>query len=694
MVDKTGTDNNDILGGTSGFDILSGLGGDDLLLGNGGDDSLFGGDGTDTLSGGSGMDTLFGGAGNDILEGGTGDDTYYVTEAGDQVVESSTGGNSDIVFTNLSVYTLAANVEDLTYYGGANARMSGNVLDNDITTGNGNDTLYGGDGDDKLYAGGGNDLLYGGKGTEYLFGGAGTDTIYGGEGDDYYYLTTFSADRNDQVYEYAGGGIDTVYTAGRGYANSTGAAGETHYFILGDQIEKLVGSGDFAFLLTGNALDNTIFGSGRADTLDGGAGADTLKGGAGSDTYYLDNAGDVIEGEATGIKDSDLARVSGMGSWTITLGIERVEIGSGVSEIIGNAENNDVRGTAAAETIFGNDGNDLLFGMGGADSLVGGLGNDTLKGADGAIGATLEGGAGDDLYWVLSTADVVKESADAGYDNAIVLVDWTMAANVETADVWVDTGLAVMGNALGNYIGGGGGDDTLSGGGGNDTISGGMGDDSLQGGAGADSLTGGTGADVMRGGAGNDSYTVEDDTDTVIEGANAGIDSVVSFVDYVLTANVEKLQLVGVAVSGTGNGLANTLIGSSLSNVLNGGAGDDTLTGGSGADLLSGGTGNDRFVFANFDSGVDDGSRDVIIDFVRGDDRIDLRQIDAVADTAADDAFTFIRGNAFTSHAGEMRFEAISGGVKVMMDMDGDGQADMAIDVMGVTNLWGSDFLL
>lgn len=694
MVEKIGTSGNDFLGGTTDSDTLNGLDGDDLLIGNAGDDLLYGGKGNDTLSGGSGMDSLYGGEGSDVMEGGSNDDAYWVTDAGDQVVEAANGGASDIVFTSLSVYTLTAYVEDLTYYGGGSARMTGNLMDNDITTGNGADTLYGGDGHDKLYSGAGNDLLYGGKGEDYFFGGSGNDTIYGGEGDDYYILGNFLDGKNDQVNESAGGGIDNITTAGRGYANSTGAAGETHYFTLGAEIENLYTGFDFAFLLTGNALNNVISGAGRADTLDGGAGADTLRGNAGSDTYYLDNAGDQIAGEATGIKDNDLARVSGMGSWTVTLGIERVEIGSGVTEIIGNAENNDIRGTAAAETLLGMDGNDVLFGNGGADSLVGGQGNDTLKGAAGAVGAVMEGGDGDDLYWILSAADLVKEDAGGGYDNAIVYTDWVMAANVESADVWVDTGLMVTGNATGNYIGGAGGNDSLLGSGGNDSLYGGMGDDSLVGGSGADQMTGGTGADTMRGGSGNDSYTVEDATDRVIEQESAGTDSVVSFVDLVLSANVENLQLVGAAVSGTGNKLANVITGSSLDNILDGGSGNDTLKGGAGADQLTGGTGSDRFVFALTDTGLADGTRDVVMDFVRGEDKLDLRQMDAVLATPDDEAFVFIKQAAFTGTAGEMRYEAIAGGVKVLMDVTGDGAADMAFDVMSITALFTTDFLL
>lgn len=693
MVTKTGTSGNDIIGGTSDYDYLYGGAGNDILLGNDAWDELYGGLDSDTMSGGSGDDLLDGGKGADVMEGGSGSDVYWVDDAGDKVIENLNAGD-DLVNTTLSTYTLTANVEDLTYKGTANARMTGNALDNWIITGNGLDTIYGGDGHDRIEAGSGNDIVYGGKGMDTIFGQGGNDTLYGDGDDDTYYLGTFAEGRYDQLIELAGGGNDTVITAGRGYANSTGALGETHYFTLDANVENVTVSGDYVYLLTGNASNNRIIGANRADTLDGGAGADTLGGGGGSDTYILDNAGDTIQYEAVGKVDYDTARVSGMGSWTIAEGIERVEIGAGVSQIIGNAEANEVYGTAAAETILGNDGNDVLFGLGGTDSLVGGMGNDTLKGS--AEGTTMEGGQGDDLYWVTSALDVVKEDAGGGYDNAIVFMNWTMAANVETADVWLDAGLAVMGNAIGNYIGGAGGDDTLSGAGGNDTLIGGVGDDELNGGAGADLLNGGAGADVLSGGAGGDTYVIKDAADTVIEAAGGGNDVVQAYVDHVLAANVERLELMETAVSGTGNDLANTLTGNALANVLNGMGGADTLIGAEGADSLTGGSGADRFVFRLGDSGVDGdpGSRDVVMDFVHGEDRLDLRQIDANIATMADEAFSFIGTGAFSGASGQLRYEAFAGGVTVLADLDGDMVADFSFNLLDQTKLIAGDFML
>ena len=78
--------------------------------------------------------------------------------------------------------------------------------------------------------------------------------------------------------------------------------------------------------------------------------------------------------------------------------------------------------------------------------------------------------------------------------------------------------------------------------------------DLLLGTAAADTLDGGTGADQMSGGNGNDTYVVNNGGDIVTELAGQGTDTVQSAIDYLLGANVENLNLTGIAaINGTGN---------------------------------------------------------------------------------------------------------------------------------------------
>lgn len=164
-----------------------------------------------------------------------------------------------------------------------------------------------------------------------------------------------------------------------------------------------------------------------------------------------------------------------------------------------------------------------------------------------------------------------------------------------------------------------------------DQIYGLAGDDILYGLAGNDLLDGGSGLDTMHGGTGNDTYVVTGSgsfIDAVVEGANAGIDTVNSYVSYTLGANVENLTLLNLVslpgqpprsnpINGTGNSLNNRITGNNSNNRLNGAAGSDTLIGGAGNDTLFGGldadfldgglgadsmngsTGNDTFVVDN-----------------------------------------------------------------------------------------------
>jgi Ca2+-binding RTX toxin-like protein len=132
----------------------------------------------------------------------------------------------------------------------------------------------------------------------------------------------------------------------------------------------------------------------------------------------------------------------------------------------------------------------------------------------------------------------------------------------------------------------------------------------------------------------------------VIEAFGAGVDTVRSSVSHTLSANVENLVLTGSAVSGTGNALNNVVTGNGQANILNGGAGDDVLIGGDGVDRLTGGAGNDVFV-AELNatlSATRHGamSVDIIFDFdLNGDDKIDLRGIDADAMLDGFQSFSF-----------------------------------------------------
>lgn len=262
------------------------------------------------------------------------------------------------------------------------------------------------------------------------------------------------------------------------------------------------------------------------------------------------------------------------------------------------------------------------------------------------------------------------------------------------------------------------GDDTISGLGGSDTLDGGAGSDTLEGGTGRDILDGGTGGDKMLGGTGDDTYYVDSLLDVPVELSWEGLDTVNSSVSFTLAQYFENLQLVGVAdLTATGNNTYNSLFGNAGDNILKGMGGNDRLDGGDGNDRLEGGSGNDRL---QGESGTDTqvggtgadtfiwndpshaglgASRDVILDFVQGSDKIDLSGIDAQPTAAGSQAFTFIGSNAFAGDAGQLRFqeyEASTGDYTLVQgDLNGDKIADFEIKLAGeLPDLRATDFLL
>ena len=136
----TGSNLRDTLMGDAGNNVIDGAIGDDVLLGFDGDDTLIGGSG-------GGFNEMYGGRGNDL----------YIVDAGDTLIELA-GEGIDTVQTTNGGFTLAANIENLTYMGPGNFAGTGNAEANVITGGAGHDTLTGLGGDDTLIGGAGKDL--------------------------------------------------------------------------------------------------------------------------------------------------------------------------------------------------------------------------------------------------------------------------------------------------------------------------------------------------------------------------------------------------------------------------------------------------------------------------------------------------------------------------------------------------------
>lgn len=328
-----------------------------------------------------------------------------------------------------------------------------------------------------------------------------------------------------------------------------------------------------------------------------------------------------------------------------------------------------------ADWIVGGDGNDIIKGLEGDDLLDGGNGDDVLDGGSGAD--TMIGGLGNDTYYVDWFSDkVIETSAKGGIDTIISSVSRTLGDYQENLILTGNASIYGNGNNLDNTLTGNDGDNVLN---------------------------GGAGSDIMIGGLGNDTYYVDWFSDKVIEtSANGGIDTIISSISRTLGDYQENLVLTGTAsIYGNGNSLANVLTGNSGDNILNGGSGDDTISGGAGndrligglgKDVLTGGSGKDLFIYnAAGESGVAISTRDIISDFQRGSDKIDLSKLDANTATTTNDAFhTLFNGAANFTAAGQLKFE---GGV-LYGNTDSDSNPEFAIQITGITSMATSDFVL
>ena len=755
----TGGGGNNSITGNDGENYLAGLGGHDALYGVGGADLLHGNEGNDTLDGGVGY--------IDRLYGDEGDDTYIINDF-DTIVEFA-GYGTDTVRSTLR-YQLGDNLENLILEGSASINGFGNALSNVLVGNSGNNYLDGGLGKDFLSGGAGNDiyalasttLINGGNtwdtvneragagldtvyasadvgrytyqleanvknlvatgvsvfrlwgnelnnsltgnaaanefdgfaGNDTLNGLGGLDTLVGGVGDDTYVLADLTNSqevgyRYDTVAEGAAAGIDTVIVTS---LDNPDTGFSTDRYALGANVENGTVIGTLAFNLTGNELGNR---------LQGNTAFNVLTGGAGNDTYVLTNLSQMQSGQYANFVYDTVNEAADAGVDTVVVtAIDNPDTYSNVETYTlgANIENGTIAGTLDFNLI-GNVLANRLQGNTGFNVLTGGAGNDTYVLTN--LSQTQSSQYANFVY------DTVAEAANAGIDTVVVTAldnpdtyttveTYTLGANIENGIIAGTLAFNLNGNALNNQLQGNSGFNVLAGGAGNDTYV----------------LTGLSKASVYA----KSAY------DAVVEGANAGIDTVLvtaldnpdtylSIETYTLGANIENGSIAGTLGYGlTGNALNNRLQGNAAVSVLTGNAGNDVLLGeggndaligGLGKDTLIGGIGVDRFDFnaiAELGTGA---ARDVISDFTHLGDVIDLYSIDANGAAAGHtSSFLANSGAAFTGAAGQLRwFQSDVAGTAsdvtiVEGDVDGNRVSDFQIQLTGLKTLTAADFVL
>jgi Ca2+-binding RTX toxin-like protein len=467
----------------------------------------------------------------------------------------------------------------------------------------------------------------------------------------------------------------------------------------------LIEGGDGDDILEGGDGNDILYGGAGNDVLNGGEGTDRLFGGDGDDWFVASPGLDWIEGGngtdrlvLAGTR-SDYAFLAANFGFVINsldnsgcyyvAEVEWVYF-TGDETLVRIYELTPTVATEDGEVLLGTDGDDFIEGLGGSDFLIGYDGIDT---------AIFAGNSTDyyfarDVGWV-TVGDLI---GDGGYDTMVGFEFLYFAGD----DVLISVNDVPLP--------GGDGDDVIHGTSRMDELNGNGGDDTLIGYGGRDVFCGGPGADLLIGGLGDDDYYIEDDGDTVVEYPDEGLDSIVSWVNFTLPANVEVLFLTGAATVAIGNDIDNLLwgnwqFGSEVhglggDDTLLGYDGDDLLDGGAGADSLCGGGGADIFYYGAVADSTG-AAPDTIEDFTPGEDVIDLGAIDADPASPADDSFVYSGSSAFSAagaaSAGELRAFAVGGGLwQVEGDVDGDGFADLVIQVVviGTPPLAASDFIL
>ncbi len=664
-------------------DNLAGGKGDDYLDAGFGGGMVSGGEGNDTLKSG-GDATLDGGDGNDFLEGGPGSTDFVGGDGFDTInyANAEIFKGKGISYTGAGVVFSDGGYQD-TY--SSIEKVIGSAFDDDIT-----------DADDSMHldGGAGKDFISGGKGDDWINGGAGVDTLDGGEGTD--------------TLSFEGAAVAVNVTLGAAGTEKIGAGGEA----AGDKFknfENIVG-GNGGDTLTGNELNNILYGGlGKDnitgadgndrilgaedndtinggigdDLLDGGAGADSITGNTGFDTVtYVNSVAAVTVnyatninkgGDAEGEKLFTIERIIGSKNADILTGNGTLilEGGVGSDTIIGKL--NDYASyqnsqaavtldlTVTAQTSTGDASGDQLSGilnLIGSDSADKFTGNDKDNIFQGLNGADIiDGGAGVDTLNYAASAAGVNINLGANGDGTGFGGDAEGDQYIRIENViGTDFADAIIGHQVANKI-----------------IAG-KGDDEIDGGAGADLIDGGEGVDTIY-------YDTSDAAVTVNLATNINTGG---------TAQGDKLTSIENI---GGSDFKDKLTGSSVANAINGGADDDTIDGGSGNDVLLGGSGKDTIIgnagddliFGNGDADILDGSAGIdTLSYANGPAAVRVKLSEAALAQAQAGALTV---NGVNINLGNG--DATGNSVKNFENLVGTNFDDVLVGNNGANSIYG-----
>ncbi|MFN3642892.1 MAG: hypothetical protein ACK4TB_08215 [Gemmobacter sp.] len=595
--------------GTAAAETVQGLAGDDYIDAGRGADQVDGGGGADTIVGGAEGDTLDGGGiiytGDLAGETDTARDllTYAHLRAGIDI--SLAEGRATVPGRTPDRIVLATEIRD---NGALVIQSADRSSFEDVTGGQGNDTIAGDVQGNVLRGMDGDDDLSGLAGNDTLIGGAGADTLRGGAGFD--------------MVDYAGspGFVVVDLTARKGANND--ARGDVYFSI--EEVRGSAGNDS----ITGSAANNVLdpgalnrrgavqFSEPDRDYIDGAGGTDNRM-----RADYSDDTGGIELVKINTVNHSGWVREAGFlpgNPGTRQL----VEFANIQSFTITSGSSDDI-------FVSSGDGPAQWQGLNhftGDDVISAGLGRDTIDMGSGRD--WIDAGGGDDLvYRVAATGpETFYINGGRGADRLVLDVGWT------TQSVRAVSWFPVDGAGETIYLEGGGvitGFEELI------DITTGSGDDVLIQLGGVDNrFRTGAGADFVRVDYGNNDIDAGRSTDA---DGNQHVDvlyldysadrlfSFSTFVDVgnpvtgdtfrtaflkflgstsftstyrnfdrmVVTGTQNDDQITGFAQRGALAAQGDFIDGQGGNDTLAGGAGDDTLIGGRGADSLDGGSGDD-----------------------------------------------------------------------------------------------------
>jgi Ca2+-binding RTX toxin-like protein len=662
-----GSDLADTYSGMGGSDVIYGHGGDDVLgggdepddiyfgdriyggagndkiSGGAGIDELYGDSGDDVIDGGIGKDKLFGGAGNDLLEGGAGDDELR-DDGGDNILRGGEGNDQ------LEASGSGATVLD----GGAgDDNLSGGVRD----------TYLGGAGRDFIFIqntgpAGGIVRPEGGDGDDYFsfynYGGAFSVRASGGAGRDTYALhdsmanidlgvADFAAGDGGDVVELEGALWNTSYKGGNPFAlgfvrllqdgadtllqvDRDGAAGAASSFatlvrLSGVTAGSLTAANFHGVDPRGSLTGMTLEGTAGTDGLSGDLMNDRIFGGGGADFLFGGGGDDLIEGgDETGAGDS----IGG---------------GAGKDLLYGGAGDDRLSGDEGNDLLDGGSGNDDLYENAGDNQLLGGEGNDVLNESSSGH-SLLDGGAGNDRLYAYAGShrllggegdDFLLYTAPESQKDAHATLDGGDGDDVIRTEFWRGTTVTASGGQGADRFdirtpGGAGGELTIL-------------DFNAQQGDTIDltQMLGENYSGNPFGPVGRLRLVQQGDDTLLQHDSDGAAGAAAGFVTLARLANVLATSLGPTSFIGyfkpdgssegltlEGDDSADKLKGTNLDDTIFGRGGNDDLTGGGGNDRLDGGDGDDRLQDSSGDNVLLGGSgKDTLGSESIGDDLLD-----------------------------------------------------------------------